>query len=339
MNSIFRILILMTPSRRVLKAIEIALLTISLLFGMYLVAESGNIDIKTEVKPDKAIKLDNLTVGDRFVVLNTVKVSPSWNLTLMPPGEKLGDADILSPPYKLEKSPEGTTTYACTLAVYQPGPAKIPTLSFRDANSSDTTLMQGDTLTLAIKSVLPPDTTGLEIADIKGPRRLQGPIWPYLLIPLVLAALIFGGMQLRKRFTGKVEKPSAPPTPPWILANKALDTLKAQRYVEFGKFRQYYFELSLIVRTYIEGRYETPAAESTTVELEENAALKEIPEELYSPMFEFFYRADLVKFAKSIPSARIADQDLSFAYDFVARTKPQIAEPARNNAQPTRVEA
>jgi hypothetical protein len=270
------------------------------------------------VKP--SINAKYLTVGDKFVYRNEVPTGSAVE-PLQPEG-KLGDATVLSPVFKFKNQRNGMDIYACTLAVYQPGDIKIPTFTFKAANSSDTTLSSGDTLRLNIASVLPPDTTGLKMADIREPKRLRGPIWPYIVAPIALALIVLGIRWLRNKFRKKVTGPIAPPIPPWDMAFKRLDELKGARHIEFGRFKQFYFELSLVIRGYIEQRYDTLAVESTTIELENDAMLYEMESGLRDKLFDMFHGADLAKFAKSIPTVREAESDLSFAYDFVIRTKP-----------------
>jgi hypothetical protein len=267
---------------------------------------------------------ENLTVGDRFLYVDTLTISPGDSLLPLPPeGGKLGDADMVSQLMGLKKPIPGKQVFACTLAVFKPGPAKIPTFVFRKISDlKDTTGYFGDTLTINVTSTLPPDTTGLQIADIKGPRRLRGPIWPYFLAAAILIIGALAVTKLKALWRKKIVAPEEPSIPPWDLAYQKLDALKSARYVDFGKFKEFYFELSLIIRGYIEGRFQTPAAESTTYELEDDAVLKEMPSDIYKHLFEFFTRSDLVKFAKSIPTARDAEKDLSFAYEFVVKTKP-----------------
>jgi len=275
------------------------------------------------VKP--SIDAKNLTVGDKFVYRNELPAGSE--VESMPLEGKLGDAAVLSPIFKVKSPKPDGEVFACTLAVYQPGEAKIPTFSFRQANSSDTTIYSGDTLTINIASVLPPDTTGLQMADIRGPRRLRGPIWPYLVAPIVVALIALGIIWLRKKLRRKISEPSVPPIPPWEMAFKRLDELKASRHLDFGRFKQFYFDLSMIIRIYIEERFETLAVESTTLEIKSDARLKELEPQLYDRLFELFNCADMVKFAKSIPTAKEAESDLAFAYDFVVRTKPAPVAP------------
>jgi hypothetical protein len=282
---------------------------------------------------------ESLTVGDRFLYVNVVELQPGMEVEPVTPNQNFGDATILSPPVRMQKSSANTVAYSCTLAVYQPGRAMIPTFAFRSSNSADTTTYMGDSLSLNIRSVLPADTAGLQIADIKGPRRLREPIWPYIVIVIGALFLIFAGSYLYRRFTGRIEAPALPSVPPWEIAFQRLDALKGERHIDFGRFKQYYFELSMIIRGYIEGRYKTLAVERTTYELEDDQKLKtELPHNLYDHLFEFFAQSDLVKFAKSIPTSENAENDLVFAYGFVAQTKPApIPEPTAENAAPEEV--
>jgi hypothetical protein len=302
------------------------------LFIFAFAANSSALTIKSHAYPE------SLTVGDRFLFVNTIELQPGMEVDPVTPDEKLGDATVLSRVFRMEKSPANTVAYGCTLAVYQPGPVKIPTFAFRSSNSADTTTYTGDSLTVNIHSILPPDTTGLQMADIKGPRRLRDPIWPYLAIIAGVVLLIFVGGYLYRRFTGKIVAPVLPPVPPWDVAWQRLDALKGERHGEFGRFKQFYFELSLIIRGYIEGRYETPAVESTTYELEDDPKIKTgLSDNLYSSLFDFFTRSDLVKFAKSIPTAKDAEKDMVFAYDLILQTKP-LPVPETTPEQPAPAE-
>lgn len=269
---------------------------------------------------------ESLTVGDRFLYVNRVESFTGISIEPLPPGEKLGEAFVLSRIFEVEDSVEDAVSYACTLAVYQPGRVEIPTFSFLVTDTSGVSReIEGQPLTLEINSVLPPDTTGLEIADIREPYRLRGPIWPYLAVALAVVLLIAGLVWLRKNLGGRVAVPNAPPRPPWEVAFERLDILRQERHLEFGRLKQYYSELSLIFRSYLEGRYSFPAVECTTRELENVSDLKTVQEKLYRRLFDFFWRADLAKFAKLNPPRHEAESDLSFAFEFVRETIPVVS--------------
>ena len=307
----------------ILKPNKLILLILSLIFALSVNAAGQQYKIESSVHPE------SLTVGDKFQYVNRIENPGNVRIEPMPLGEELGDASVLSKVFKLGGQTSDTVAYACTLAVYQPGEVEIPTFTFLATDTSgQSTEFSGEATKLEIKSVLPPDTSGLEIADIKEPYRLRGPIWPYLLIPLAVAIIVLGLVLLRKRLRGKAVVPELPPRPPWEIAFEELDNLKEKRHLEYGRMKQYYFELSLIVRAYLEGRFGFPAVESTTYEIESQASLKAIDKKLYNGLFESFFRADLAKFARLEPSRSEAEADLSFAFDFVRKTIPVVEHPA-----------
>jgi hypothetical protein len=310
-------------SSRLLKAVTMLAIAFGLVAGIYAPAAAQEFNIKTAIHPE------SLTVGDKFLYINTIDVQDTYMVKPLPLTDKLGDALVLSDIYKLEESGDGTMSFACTLAVYKPGEVELPSFTFVVTDTAGNLQeLSGDSIKATIQSILPADTTGLEITDIREPYKLTGPIWPYFAIPLALALLVYGAILLRRRLAGRAEFLAAPPRPPWEVAFERLDSLKGERHLEFGRFKLYYFELSMIVRGYIEGRYDFPAVESTTYELENEDGLKEVGDNLYARLFEFFYRADMAKFAKVVPTAADAESDLSFAYEFVRETIPVIEEPA-----------
>ncbi len=304
-----------------LKAVKILAMTFGLFAGMYDPAAGQKFSVNVSVFPE------SLTVGDKFLYVNKIDIQDGYAVEPLPLTDKMGDAFVLSDIYKLEESSDGTVSFACTLAVYKPGEIELPAFTFVATDTAGSSEEFGGKIArVSIQSVLPADTTGLEIADIKEPQKLTGPIWPYFLIPLALAILIYGMILLRRRLGGKAELPMAPPRPPWEIAFEKLDSLKASRHLEFGRFKLYYFELSMIIRGYIEGRYDFPALESTTYELENEDRLRPVDDKLYKRLFEFFYGADMAKFAKAVPTRAEAESDLSFSYEFVRETIPVIEE-------------
>ena len=304
-----------------LKTIVILAITSALIAGLCVPAMGQQFNISVAIYPE------SLTVGDKFLYINTVDVEDGYTVEPLPPADKLGDAFVLSDIYRLEKSGNGAVAFACTLAVYKPGEIELPAFTFISTDTAGISEeFTGEGIMADIRSVLPADTAGLEIADIREPQKLTGPIWPYFVVPLALALLIYGMILLRRRLGGRAKIPVAPPRPPWEIAFERLDSLKGGRHPEFGRFRLYYFELSLIVRGYIEGIYDFPAVESTTYELENESRLRHVDDNLYKRLFEFFHRADMAKFAKAVPVPAKAESDLSFAYELVRKTIPVIEE-------------
>jgi len=311
--------LLEVPTGWLLKSLEISILAFCLVIGMYDPVSGQKFKVSTYIEPE------SLTVGDKFLFINTIEINDDYDVEPAPIEEQIGDATVISDIYKIHDPEPGMIAYACTLAVYRPGEVEIPSFVFNVTDSlGNTNAVIGKSVRTTIHSVLPADTTNLEIADIKEPMRLRGPIWPYLLIPLAVLVIVLSIVFLRKYFRKKLDIPAVPPRPPWETAYEKLDSLKAERHIEFGRLKRYYFDLSLIIREYVEARYEFPAAEYTTYELENTEKLREIDTTLYNQLFDFFYRADLAKFAKFLPTIQDADSDMRFAYDFISKTIPVV---------------
>jgi hypothetical protein len=313
--------LLADPTGWLVKSLEITALAFCLVVGMYDPVFGQKLEISTYIEPD------SLSVGDKFVFVNSVKSAEDLQYKPAPLSEQLGDAIVLSDIFKLPESSSGTEAYACTLAVYKSGEVEIPSFVFNFTDSlGDIQGEIGKTLRTTIHSVLPDDTTSIDIADIKEPIKLREPIWPYLAIAggiTMIVVLIYISRKYLRKETGV---PVVPPRPPWEIAYEKLDGLKNEKHIEFGRLGKYYFELSLIIREYIEGRFGFPAAEYTTFELENAPDLKEIEDALYKRLFDLFYRADLAKFAKYMPTNESAESDMGFAYDFVSKTIPVVEE-------------
>jgi hypothetical protein len=308
------------PAGWFMKSLEISILALCLVLVMYDLVFGQEFKISTYLEPE------SLTVGDKFLFVNTINDDNHYKIGPAPVEEQIGDAVVISNIYKIRNTEPGTIAYACTLAVYRPGEAEIPSFIFNITDSlGNTQGILGKSVRTTIRSVLPRDTTDLEIADIREPIKLGGPIWPYLFIPLAIGIIALFIYLAGKYFRKKLQVPVIPPRPPWEVAYEKLDGLKAEKHAEFGRLKKYYFELSIIMREYIEARFRFPAAEYTTYELENSDQLKEIDGNLYRRIFVFFYRADLAKFAKFLPAVEDADSDLKFAYDFISRTMP-VAE-------------
>ena len=309
--------LLAVPAGWLLKSLEVSILAFCLVIGMYDPVSGKDFRVSTYIEPE------SLTVGDKFLFINKIESDGDYKIEPAPIEGQIGDATVISDIFKIQDPEPEMIVYACTLAVYRPGDVEIPSFVFNVTDSlGNTEAVIGRSVRTAIHSVLPADTTDLEIADIKEPMRLRGPVWPYLLVSLVVLIVALSVVFLRKYFRKKLDIPLVPPRPPWEVAYEKLGYLKAERHIEFGRLKIYYFELSLIVREYIEARYEFPAAEFTTYELKNTEKLGEINKTLYNQLFDFFHRADLAKFAKFLPTTENAESDMKFAYDFISRTIP-----------------
>jgi len=145
-----------------------------------------------------------------------------------------------------------------------------------------------------------------DIKDIVPANEGIGDWWKYLLILLLIAGIgAFIYWYIKKRQTKKIEEDIY--KTPIEKATSLLNNLEKKELWQQGKVKDYYSELTDIVRNYIEEAIEIPAMESTTSELIEGLKLAskkkkmKLSQETIDNLFVVLKQADLVKFAKSKP--------------------------------------
>ena len=145
-----------------------------------------------------------------------------------------------------------------------------------------------------------------DIKDIVPANEGIGDWWKYLLILLVIAGIgAFIYWYIKKRQKQKIEEEIY--KTPIEKATSLLNNLEKKELWQQGEVKEYYSQLTDIVRNYIEEAIEIPAMESTTSELIEGlktASKKKkmkLSQETIDNLFVVLKQADLVKFAKSKP--------------------------------------
>jgi hypothetical protein len=155
------------------------------------------------------------------------------------------------------------------------------------------------------------DTLKQKMHDIKdiipAQHSIFGSWWKYLLGLLMIAAI--GGIiyWYFKKYKKAIQPEEEIFKTPIEKATNKLNKLEKKELWQKGEIKEYYSELTDIVRNYIEEAIEIPAMESTTSELIEGlkkASLKKkmkLSKETIDNLFTVLKQADLVKFAKSKP--------------------------------------
>ncbi|MEN7972318.1 MAG: hypothetical protein ABFR47_00635 [Verrucomicrobiota bacterium] len=166
-----------------------------------------------------------------------------------------------------------------------------------------------------------------EIADIKPIHKLPGRIPPWLWISLLVALIAFlvGLISSRLWKHRAAIIPSAPPIPPHVLAFQALGALKGKGLLDKDECKPFYTELSIILRTYLEGRFNLNAPDETTEEIvEEMSKSPELNGSQRNILQEFMRQADMVKFAKDHPNRTTMESAFDTTRKFVEETKHEI---------------
>jgi len=199
-----------------------------------------------------------------------------------------------------------------------------------------------DSVQIAVASV-PVDTLAQKMYDIKGLMEVQkshSDLWKTILWVL-LGLLVVGGLLywfvFRKKPLTEAEKEAL--LPPYDRAMLELKRLESSKYLIQAEYKEYYSELTGIVRSYLEEDVHISALESTTdqlidkLEMLRDAGELKLDNDTIHQFKRILETADLVKFAKSRPETSVAEQDRKAIEQIVTRTKEALPEPTEEELQ------
>ncbi|SDQ11250.1 BatD family protein [Flagellimonas zhangzhouensis] len=185
------------------------------------------------------------------------------------------------------------------------------------------------------------DTTKQKMYDIKpliAVERSRAQFWLTILY-IVLGLAIIGGLVywffLRKKPLTEEEKEAL--LPPYDRAILELKKLENSRYLIQDEYKQYYSELTNIVRMYLEEDVHVTAMESTTselitkLEMLRDAGELKLEDDTLQQFQKILQTADLVKFAKSKPATSVAEQDRLLVEQIVTQTHDGLPEPTEED--------
>ena len=184
-------------------------------------------------------------------------------------------------------------------------------------------------VTLNVFSMVIDTTRGL--TDIKMPYAAPitlKEVTPYILGIILIAAIIFlvlYSIKRKKKNKPFFALPVKPKEPPHVIALRELDRIKNEKIWQKEKTKQYYSEVTDVLRNYIEERFEIRAMEQTTDEILDSFRVQKnlLGEKSFTNLSQILSVADLVKFAKykTLPD----DDNLTLvnSYFFVNDTKKE----------------
>lgn len=155
--------------------------------------------------------------------------------------------------------------------------------------------------------------------------------WGWLLLTLLLVA---GGVCAVLIYTKRMNVPFIAPKkviPPYEMAIHRLGVLREQHLCERGQEREYYTELTDILREYIDKRFGINAMEMTSRQILEHLNQNETTRPSERLMRQILEVADFVKFAKMRPMPEDNVRSYTQAVEFVENTRPVISEPDEND--------
>jgi len=294
-----------------------------IIFSAVLYAQSAD-SLPSPVKLSVTAPSDTFTIGDEVTV--TIKAIYPSNIKLTSANQLQDTSFAIKGKPKFGSKQEGANnndTYLLVLFPIATGNLLTPAFGFNWIDSTgEAHQITAPQRIVHVKSLLPADTAGVDIKDIIGPKSLPVRWWPYALGAIIVLALIAVWYFLFRKKLNKMEIPAAPPEPPFDKAIRELAILKETDLPGKGKIKQFYVELSEILRRYIEARFDIKAVEATTYELKRLLKHPELTKDQTQSILEFLTRSDLVKFAKFQPSTEYPANDYDAVRNLVIVTKP-----------------
>jgi len=194
-----------------------------------------------------------------------------------------------------------------------------------------------DSLKVEVNNIVV-DTTKQGLYDIKPiieVKKRGSDWWKYVLITLlvlgIVAALLWWFIWRQKPLT---EEEKIALLPPYDRAKLALKQLDESHYLKHEQLKDYYSELTLIIRKYLDEKVYDHALESTTDELVSKLRLLkdgnqiDLSSETIKNLESILRRADLVKFAKSAPDIALAELDRNTIDAEIDHVKEVLPEPS-----------
>ena len=158
-------------------------------------------------------------------------------------------------------------------------------------------------------------------------RLISRVLWGLVLALIVIGVSYTYLFQKRKKELRERE------LPPFDRAIEELKALESEKPFEQDEFKLYYSRLTDVVRRYLEEEAKIDALESTSeellikLEMRKGEGTLDLDFTTLKSLREVLKNADLVKFAKSMPEYRVANEDRRAVEHVVMETKQALPEP------------
>jgi len=224
--------------------------------------------------------------------------------------------------FRIETSASGTLEIPPLTVAYGRQTAPPATASVFDNELTSAALR------VTVRSALTTQDSVANPRDITGtlmPRQsFWRVLWPWL-VAAAVAGMLAGGATAWWRMRQRRRR-EPPPLIPEIWALQMLAHLQPEQ-VEAGRAREFYYELSEIIRSYIEKKFGLAAPEMTTEEFlaalaRDRSALPYDVQRLRA----FMEACDIVKYAAYHPSRQDAEHALGTARTFVHTTAAAVEQ-------------
>jgi len=267
----------------------------------------GQITVNSNVTPSKGY------IGDNFIYEIEVVFDSKYIIEIPKlSNKKIGSFEILNENISTKRNDKDkfVNKLSYEIVSYDTGWQEIPGIQIGFKDTVENSLMEytySDVENIYILSAM---DSVKNIVDVKSPIPLKiFSIWDWILIiilVLIIIALIWYGKTKKRKVIIKKE-PEYEFSPMEIALNE-LEILKNKDYLDKKLWKEFYIELTYIVKKFYEEFYFIHLKESTTKEI--LPTLKEvIPQKEYEFFRILFTSSDFVKFAKQESNLKRCEDD------------------------------
>ncbi|MBI2095058.1 MAG: hypothetical protein HYT89_02700 [Candidatus Omnitrophica bacterium] len=270
------------------------------------------------------------TLGEEIFLF--LRVSSPEGFEIAPPGH---DTDLL--PFELKKidrlapsvkDGRVVETYKLTLAIFELGELTVPAVPLDFSGRRGSGRVLSSPVKIRIVEVARHPGKSDALRPIKGPVSLESSGLRQT-IPGVLAAvlsIVLAAKIIRRRLRKKAADLESL-KPPHERAMIELERLRRRELLREGKAKEFYSELTDILRRYFFRVYGVETLELTTAEIMSALREKGIPKTALDKAGAVFGSADLVKFAKLVPERSIGGVLEKEVLGVVELTRPEEESP------------
>lgn len=328
---------MMRPARTILAPVgATALLLFSLLPARVAAqapdAAAAPVQVVARTEPGEVL------IGDAFRYIVEVRAQPDTEVLIPVLSGALGLFTIVDfgdePPREEDGNVVVTRWY--TLVGFDTGEPFIPgpEVRYRAADGSLATAT-GNTVSVKVASLLEREPEATDIRDLKPPETVPFDWTPYAILAGLVALALVVMLAIYRLLTRPRRVLVAPARPAHEVALEALEHLERQGLVEAGEIAAFYVGLTNIVRVYLEDGLKLRAPEMTTEEFLAAAGVDpRLSAKQRRILGDFLTQADLVKFARAVPTSRDCLAAFAAAQRFIEETRPRAttAEEGRRAA-------
>ena len=304
---------------------------------------TGDVEAKPPAELRASVDRPTATTGDLITYTVEVERDPEVEVALDDPGADIAGfriVDLGLAPVETLASGRLLERRWYELRADLVGSYVLPVLTatYSEPSGPGGDLEAGE-ISVEVESVLPDDRSeATDIRDIKPLRRIDTVaswlLWTGLAVAVAALGLAAWWWWRRRRPDGVAA--GAPPIPPYDLAIRELERLRRTDFSDPRELRRYYFAVSSVVRTYVEGRFGLNATDLTTEEiLGRLGGLGRLEPSQARRLERFLVATDRVKFAAHLPVSGEAERTWEQALGFVTATRPREDPEAGERAAPT----